>query len=177
MLTDRFASAKPPHFPDYAAVPVDGATRCRLAYVMSDCHTARPGCAITLLLLDAARAVEARAEGALAAAGLSLAKLGALRHLVLAAEPLSLTQLAERHCCGKSNVTQLVDRLEADGFVARVPDPDDRRTTRASVTEAGHAAYERANVLLAEHEAAMGQRLGAEQRAVLSAGLRALREG
>src|ERR1700712_4014734 len=81
------------------------------------------GCTLTLLLLDAARAVETRAEGALAEVGLSLAKLGALRHLVLAAEPLTLSNLAERHCCGKSNVTQLVDRLEAGGIGAPVHEP------------------------------------------------------
>ena len=132
---------------------------------------------MTLLLLDAARAVEARAEGALAKTGLSLAKLGALRHLVLAAEPLTLSQLAERHCCGKSNVTQLVDRLEADGFVARVADPEDRRTIRATVTSSGRAAYERASALLAGHEHALDQRLGSAPRAELARQLRALREG
>jgi Transcriptional regulators len=142
-----------------------------------DRPTSTNGCALTLLLLDAARAVEARAEGALAEAGLSLAKLGALRHLVLTTEPLTLSQLAERHCCGKSNVTQLVDRLEADGFVARVNDPDDRRTVRAIVTPAGKAAYERASALLAEHERELDQRLGAEPRAELARGLRTLREG
>src|SRR5215207_10686319 len=112
---------------------------------MSDCPrgSSAPGCALTLLLLDAARAVEARAEGTLGEVGLSLAKLGALRHLVLASEPMTLTHLAERHCCGKSNVTQLVDRLEGDGFVERVADPDDRRTIRATITPAGRAAYER----------------------------------
>lgn len=135
------------------------------------------GCALTLLLLDAARAVEARAEGALAEVGLSLAKLGALRHLVLTPEPLTLSQLAERHCCGKSNVTQLVDRLEADGFVARVNDPEDRRTVRAIVTPAGKSAYERASALLAEHERELDERLGAAPRAELARGLRTLREG
>ena len=135
------------------------------------------GCALTLLLLDAARAVEVRAEGALAEVGLSLAKLGALRHLMLTPEPLTLSQLAERHCCGKSNVTQLVDRLEADGFVARVNDPDDRRTVRAIVTPAGKAAYDRASALLAEHERELDDRLGAASRADLARGLRTLREG
>src|SRR6476469_1312185 len=130
-----------------------------------DCRDTVPNCALTLLLLDAARAVEARAEGALAEVGLSLAKLGALRHLILAAEPLTLSQLAERHCCGKSNVTQLVDRLEADGFVARVSDPGDRRTVRAEVTPAGRAAYDRASVLLAEHERSLAERLGSVPRA------------
>ena len=146
---------------------------------MSDCRDTgtSPGCALTLLLLDAARAVETRAEGALAEVGLSLAKLGALRHLVLASEPLTLSQLAERHCCGKSNVTQLVDRLETDGFVARVADPDDRRTIRATVTPSGHAAYERASTLLAEHERVLDARLGAAPRAELARQLRALREG
>ena len=146
---------------------------------MSDCRdpAASPQCALTLLLLDAARAVETRAEGALAEAGLSLAKLGALRHLVLTSEPLTLSQLAERHCCGKSNVTQLVDRLESDGFVARLADPDDRRTIRATVTPSGHAAYERANALLADIERTLDARLGAEPRAELARQLRALREG
>ena len=142
-----------------------------------DCRAARSGCALTLLLLDAARAVEARVEGALGEVGLSLAKLGALRHLVLATEPLSLSQLAERHCCGKSNVTQLIDRLEADGFVARVGAPEDRRTIRAEVTDAGKAAYERASELLAAHEHELDDRLGPGPRAQLAAGLRALREG
>lgn len=146
---------------------------------MSDCSGSplKSGCALTFLLLDAARAVEARAEGALSEVGLSLAKLGALRHLVLATEPLSLSHLAERHCCGKSNVTQLVDRLEADGFVARVADPGDRRTIRAEVTATGRAAYERASVLLAEVERTLDARLGAVPRAELARQLKALREG
>jgi len=159
-------------------VPVDSRTQSTLAFRMSDCRAnSSTGCALTLLLLDAARAVEARAEGALAETGLSLAKLGALRHLVLAAEPLTLSQLAERHCCGKSNVTQLVDRLETDGFVARVADPEDRRTIRATVTSTGRAAYERASSLLADHERSLDERLGTVPRAELARQLRALREG
>jgi DNA-binding MarR family transcriptional regulator len=135
-----------------------------------------PGCALTLLLLDAARAIEAQAEGALTEVGLSLAKLGALRHLIIAAESLTLSQLAERHCCGKSNVTQLVDRLEADGYVSRENDPDDRRTVRAAVTPAGRAAYERASVLLADFERTLDDRIGPGRRAELARQLKTLRE-
>jgi DNA-binding MarR family transcriptional regulator len=141
-----------------------------------DERSTTPGCALTLLLLDAARAVEARAEGVLAEVGLSLAKLGALRHLILAAEPLTLSQLAERHCCGKSNVTQLVDRLEADGYVARENDLGDRRTVLATVTPAGRAAYERASCLLAEYEREVDEQLGTGRRADLARGLKVLRE-
>ena len=135
------------------------------------------GCALTLLLLDAARAVEARVERALADEGMSLAKLGALRHLALADEALTLTQLAERHCCGRSNVTALIDRLEADGYVERSVDPTDRRNVRAALTAKGRAAYERASAILAEHERAIDERLGQAPRAELARGLRTLREG
>lgn len=142
-----------------------------------DCRDAQPGCPLTLLLLDAARAVEARTEAALAEMDLSLAALGALRHLMLASVPLTLSQLAERHCCGKSNVTQLVDRLEADGLVARENDPADRRSVRATVTPAGRKAYDRASAVLAEHERSLDVQLGSGRRAELARGLRALREG
>jgi DNA-binding MarR family transcriptional regulator len=139
--------------------------------------TGSRGCALTLLLLDAARAVEARVERALADAGLSLAKLGALRHLALAETPLTLTQLAERHCCGRSNVTSLIDRLEADGYVERIVDPNDRRTVRAALTETGRAAYARASAILAEHERSLDERLGQAPRAALARGLQTMREG
>jgi MarR family transcriptional regulator, transcriptional regulator for hemolysin len=135
------------------------------------------GCALTLLLLDAARAVEARVEHALAGEGLSLAKLGALRHLALAESPLTLTQLAERHCCGRSNVTALIDRLESDGYVERTVDPSDRRTVHAALTPTGRAAYERASAILAEHERAIDERLGQAPRAEVARGLQTLREG
>jgi DNA-binding MarR family transcriptional regulator len=35
------------------------------------------------------------------------------------------------------NITGLVDHLERDGLVERVPDPDDRRSVRARLTEEG----------------------------------------
>lgn len=92
-------------------------------------------------VLYVAQDVQERLEMALSHTGLSLAKLGALRHLAEANEPLPLGQLAERIACVKSNVTQLVDRLEADGMVRRMPDPADRRSVRAMITELGQARY------------------------------------
>ena len=96
---------------------------------------------VLLALLDAGAEVEARLERSLEPMGLSLAKMGALHTLLEADEPIPLGQLAERLCCVRSNVTQLVDRLEADRLVRRVPDPDDRRSVRAEVTEEGRARY------------------------------------
>ncbi len=88
-------------------------------------------------LMHAASAVEKCLEQRLEVLGLSLAKFGALTHLVQAGEPLSLSQCATRLTCVRSNITQLVDRLEAEGLVRRVDDPVDRRGVRAMVTPLG----------------------------------------
>ncbi len=90
-------------------------------------------------LLEAARSIQERLESALEEVGLSSAKYMALEALVEAHEPLTLSELAERLQCVRSNITQLVDRLEADGLVKRVPDPVDRRVIRAFVTDLGMA--------------------------------------
>src|SRR5256885_17247824 len=65
-------------------------------------------------LLGAAGAVEARLEGAVSPLGLSLAKLGLLRLLAEAKQPLPLSELAHHQRCVRSNITQLVGRLEQD---------------------------------------------------------------
>jgi len=91
-------------------------------------------------LVHAAEVAQSHVESKLSALGLSLPKLAALRALSAAGESLPLGQLAERLSCVKSNITQLVDRLEADGFVARAPDPNDRRARLAVMTAAGRKA-------------------------------------
>jgi DNA-binding MarR family transcriptional regulator len=92
-------------------------------------------------VLHAANSLEARVESRLAEVGLSLPKLAALHHLSQAGDSLPLGQLAERLACVKSNVTQLVDRLESDGLVTRAGDPSDRRSRLAVLTESGRSAY------------------------------------
>jgi DNA-binding MarR family transcriptional regulator len=91
-------------------------------------------------LLHAAAAAQDLVETRLSGIGLSLAKLAALQVLSDAGESLPLTQLADRLSCVKSNITQLVDRLEADGLVERQPDPNDRRARLATLTPAGRKA-------------------------------------
>jgi len=92
-------------------------------------------------VLHAAHSLEARVESRLADVGLSLPKLAALHQLSQAGDSLPLGQLAERLACVKSNVTQLVDRLEADGLVLRTSDPGDRRSRLAVLTESGRSAF------------------------------------
>jgi DNA-binding MarR family transcriptional regulator len=92
-------------------------------------------------VMHASSVLESRLEARLSEMGLSLAKFAALNCLTQAGESLPLGQLAERLSCVKSNVTQLVDRLEADGLVSRTGDPNDRRSRLAVLTEAGRIAY------------------------------------
>lgn len=88
-------------------------------------------------VVNAGHAVEQRLAEALTQVGLSVAKFGALTHLMEAGEPLSLSECATKMTCVRSNITQLMDRLEADGLVRRVEDPKDRRAVRAEVTPLG----------------------------------------
>ena len=88
-------------------------------------------------LIKAHHAISSRLDDLLEPHGLSVAKLGVLRQL--SRGPLALGALAQRQSCVRSNITQLVDRMEAEGLVRRVADPDDRRVTLAEITEAGHA--------------------------------------
>jgi DNA-binding MarR family transcriptional regulator len=70
-----------------------------------------------------------------------LAKLKALVQLVDAGAPMPLGTLAERCACVRSNITQLVDRMEADKLVVRSDDPHDRRSVRAELTEMGRSRH------------------------------------
>jgi DNA-binding MarR family transcriptional regulator len=92
-------------------------------------------------LVRAAHVLESRLEEALEQIGLSLPKFGALSHLVKEGEPLSLSECAMKMTCVRSNMTQLMDRLEADGLVRRVEDPEDRRAVRAVATPLGKERY------------------------------------
>lgn len=95
---------------------------------------------LVMTLIEVGLRLEARLEEALAPLGLSLAKLNVLSHLIEAGEPLTLGEIAARLNCVRSNVTQLIDRLEADGLVRREADQADRRAIRAVVTERGRAS-------------------------------------
>ena len=57
--------------------------------------------------------------------------------------PIAMRELAERLKSDPSNVTGLVDRLEARGLVERRPDPKDRRIKGLALTSAGAQLRER----------------------------------
>lgn len=125
-------------------------------------------------LLHAAGAAEGHVESQLSKIGLSLPKLAALHQLVLAGEALPLGELAGRLACVKSNVTQLIDRLEADGLVRRAPDPNDRRSRLAVLTAAGRQAHEQGSRVQQQAERELFGALTAEESQQLALALRKL---
>ena len=122
-------------------------------------------------LLEVAHRLEARVEAALGAVGLSLAKFGVLKALAEAGDSLPLSQLAQRIQCVRSNITQLVDRLEADGLVRRLDDPDDRRVVRAALTQAGRESFDEGVRIVADQEQAVADALSQGDAAALHGAL------
>ncbi|MDQ1487646.1 MAG: hypothetical protein QOJ23_160 [Actinomycetota bacterium] len=57
---------------------------------------------------------------------------------------LPLGKMGERLMIHPTSVTNIVDRLEAQGFIRRVPHPTDRRTTLAEITDDGRSVVEEA---------------------------------
>lgn len=125
-------------------------------------------------LMGAARAVESRLEEALAQVEMSGPKLIALTHLVEADEPVPLGELAAQCACVRSNITQLVDRLEADKLVRRVDDPADRRSLRAAITPLGRERQAAGARKVDEVRRKLGKALGAIDYAALKRALAAL---
>jgi MarR family 2-MHQ and catechol resistance regulon transcriptional repressor len=115
-------------------------------------------------LLRASRAVLARVEPRLTAAGLTTTQFGVLE-AILHKGPLSQRDLSLKVLTSPGNMTDLIDKLESRGLVRRVRQKADRRAVRVELTAAGMALIE---PLFAAHsgdiDAAMAGLDGAELR-------------
>ncbi|MFJ2391664.1 MULTISPECIES: MarR family winged helix-turn-helix transcriptional regulator [unclassified Streptomyces] len=94
---------------------------------------------LTLEVVDLIGSVVARYHEDYEDAAAEHALTGAQARLLglLSLEPLPMRRLAQKLKCEPSNVTGIVDRLEARGLVERRPDPSDRRVKLAAATEEG----------------------------------------
>lgn len=102
-------------------------------------------------LTRAARAIEARLEPAIVAAGLTPTQFHALRALARHG-PMTQTGLGRALRTSRSNLTDLLGKLEQRGLIRRRHRPGDRRAVWVAPTEAGQA---RIAALLPDHEAAI----------------------
>ena len=120
-----------------------------------------------IAVLAAAEELHERLETALSAVGLSVSKFDAMDQLVRAGEPMTLGSLAGRLHCVRSNVTQLIDRLEAEGFVQRGGCSEDRRAIRARVTPLGAERHAAGLEAIRSVQASVAERLAPADRARL----------
>ena len=97
-----------------------------------------------------------------------------LQHLA-SAGPSTLGELAEASGVKKSTTTELVDRLEARGYVGRMRDERDARRVFVGLTAPGERRATRApSVLAGEPLRAALARMSHDEREALVRGLRAL---
>ena len=71
-------------------------------------------------------------------------------------------------------VTSRLDKLESEGYIRRVPDPEDRRGIKVELTEEGRKAWEKAASVQARKEAFFASALNASEQKRLNALLRKL---
>ena len=95
---------------------------------------------VGLLMFIAARDVENRVVAAMRRAGIDDITLAQARVAARIGERgTRLTDLAEQAQVTKQTATALVDRLEAGGYVERVPDPRDGRARLVRLTDKAQA--------------------------------------
>ncbi len=119
---------------------------------------ARSGSTVVNSLSLAAEETDAFIKARMGPATVTLPQLELLDHLVRLKQPVLLGDLAGLLDCTRSNVTQLVDRLQQRGLIARMPDPSDRRAVRAGLTREGRRRHARGAeaILLVEHDIRRG---------------------
>lgn len=106
---------------------------------------------------------------------ISLPRFDYLAQLHRHPDGLRMNMLSRYMMVTGGSITGLTDELEKDGLVAREADPDDRRSTRITLTEAGEQALAR---IAAEHEtwiAELFDGIGAPDQEALYAQLGRLR--
>ncbi len=101
---------------------------------------ARPMAAVTSIM-RAQQILLARLNELVAPLGLTFPRYEALMLLSFTRNgALPLGKVGERLQVHRTSVTNIIDKLEADGLVRRVPHAADRRATLAEITDAGRAA-------------------------------------
>jgi DNA-binding MarR family transcriptional regulator len=125
------------------------------------------------------RFLERRIAEVLENHGLNESQFGVLAALRRGGPPycLSPTALYGSLLISSGAMTNRLDRLTAQGFVRRVPDPSDRRSTLVQLTPKGLRAIERAVAAHTENEQALLAPLSASDRKALADLLRKLLAG
>jgi DNA-binding MarR family transcriptional regulator len=96
--------------------------------------------------------------------GLTFARYEALVLLAFSREGrLSMSKVGQRLMVHPTSATNIIQRLAAQGFVERVPNPEDGRGTLAVITDAGRKAMEAATTDLEAYRFGLGMFSPSEQ--------------
>ena len=130
-----------------------------------------------LLCYIASRAMETRVFGALAAAGFGDITTAQGRLFArIGPKGTRVTDLAEQARITKQTAGFLIDQLQREGYVRRVPDPADARARLVQIAPRGQAAVAVARAAEAEVEAEWTRHLGKQGASQLRRALTRLRE-
>lgn len=111
--------------------------------------------------------LSARLDATLKPFGITFARYEVLRLLSFSSSgSLPLSKIGERLMVHPTSVTNLIDRLVADGLVDRNVDPRDRRRALASLTEAGQRVLDEATVELTRADFGLGAMAADQQRTI-----------
>ncbi len=114
-------------------------------------------------LLRASRAVVGVVEPLLAARGLTTTQLGVLEAL-LHKGPMGQRELGRKVLTSAANMTDVLDKLQARGLIARCRGSTDRRSVTVGLTDEGRALIEG---LFPRHAADIARAMGGLNRAEL----------
>ncbi|MGH6762276.1 MAG: MarR family winged helix-turn-helix transcriptional regulator [Phyllobacterium sp.] len=131
---------------------------------------------IGFLLTDVSRLFRARIDQLIAEAGIGMTA-GEARTLIHAARLGQVRQnvLAEHMGVEAMTVSSYLDRLEANGFIERVPDPDDRRAKLVHLTGTSEHALEQIRTISLGLRAEVAKTIPPDQWALLIAMLKTVR--
>ena len=109
-------------------------------------------------IMRAQQVVLAAVDGALRPFGLTFARYEGLVLLLYSRKGvLPLGKMGQRLMIHPTSVTNIVDRLEQQGLVRRLPHPTDGRTTLAEITRGGRALATRATVAVNQVSFGLGE--------------------
>ena len=124
--------------------------------------------AVARMLQDAYRALDVELDAALEDRGaVEVTPTQARALLLVDRTGTRLTELAARAGVTKQAMMQMVDELQANGFLRRTPDPEDGRAKMVRLTARGLRQRATARQALAAVEARIKRRLGSRRYDVL----------
>ena len=119
-------------------LPFDPVAEARRNWLEGGWDEAAGGMAFVTSIMRVHQIFLARVDEVLGPLDLSFARFEALRLLAFSRKGrLPLGKIGERLQVHPASVTNVIDRLEADRLVRRVPHPTDGRTTLAAITPKG----------------------------------------